>query len=272
MRNLPIRITGLLAGLFCVPAAAAPKGVPAERYVRRPPETRRALAEAKVTELAGTAFRVSGTARTSLKPGDPLGADVEVRTGAGADLRLEISFKDGSLLRLQGDTVVRLAGGERRVELRAGRLLVQADRMVGGVAVWTPLCAFVPEGTTYIVSVDPKGAADLFVLEGAVRVVRPRPAPLHDQQAMVLPGETLHADASAPLGHPVPRDLLKALVEEALVRAYARPLATQARIRDLGDQQRRGVLPGRNERLRREIFWQRPKMRPLDLPDLFRPD
>lgn len=200
-----------------------------------------------------------------LRVGDAVAAREVLRVADEPEARLELRFAEGSLLRLGPGTELSMEATERRVLLRRGRLLVQADRMIGGIAAWTPLVALEPLGTTYVADAAPEGVSVL-VLEGAVQVIRP-PAP---PERVLLPGEVAHIPPrSGPLRTWV-RVLLEALQDEPLVAAFSAPLASLARIRDLADQQRRGLLAGRNERLRRELGWRRPPRKPIVLPELFR--
>jgi ferric-dicitrate binding protein FerR (iron transport regulator) len=238
-----------LALLLAIPAGAAP------------------LSPARVTEQRGSAFRgAPATGATGvLRMGDAAGE--RVRTGPDPGTLLELTFADGSLLRLGPSSDISIDAAERRVSLRAGRLLVHADRMIGGVQVMTRSLVLFPEGTTYLVEITPPSTTRVIVLEGAVRVTRPEPPP---QYAVVLPGEILQVDAAQPFDRPAPQSIHKALGEEPLIRAFTRPLPSHKRMIDLLDQQRRGILAGRNERLRKELYWRRPKLPPIILPELFR--
>lgn len=216
------------------------------------------LGAARVSFLKGMAWRVHGAKeRTPVTVGDTLAADEGLATGAGAETRAELSFADGSLVRLGAETTMRLGAEERGIELRAGRILVQSDRMLGGLGVHTATLRLQPQGTTYLVTLGPEGGTDVAVLEGAVRVAR---ATQEAENGVVLPGETLHVQAKGRPGEtpPVPFALDKALSGDPLIAAPLHPLPSLSRIRTLAGQQRRGVLAGRNERLRSELGWQRP--------------
>ena len=76
--------------------------------------------------------------------------------------------------------------------------------------------------------------------------------------ARVLPGEALHVDTKAPLPAPAVTSIQDALDHEPLIINYPHPFESLDRVRALADQQRRGVLVGRNERLRKELKWVRP--------------
>jgi hypothetical protein len=234
MRILPL----LSVLLFPVVASAGPLGA------------------ARVSFLKGMAWRVHGPKeRIPVAVGDAVAADESLVTGAGAETRAELSFADGSLIRLGAETTVRLGAEERGIELRAGRILVQSDRMLGGLGVRTATLRLDPYGTTYLVTLGTEGGADVAVLEGAVRVAR---APQEAESAFVLSGETLHVQAKERPGQPAPFGIDQALSGDPLIASPLRPLPSLSRIRTQAGQQRRGVLAGRNERLRSELGWQRP--------------
>lgn len=217
----------------------------------------------------------------ALRPGDRIASGEQVRTAAGA--QLELVFADGTILRLGPETAVVLLCEARRCVLLTGRVLVAADRMVGGLGVLTRQAALLPEGTTYLVEVPaaatPGASATVTVLEGAVCACPVEPAgpsgrapaparpgaPTPDR--MVLPGEALSLGTAA--SAPTARDLGGLLKSEPLITGFSRPLPALRTLVDLADQQRRQVLAGRNQRLRREIFWKRPPRPPVKLPDLF---
>lgn len=229
----------------------------------------------------------------ALLRGATVSGEVLIKTAASPPGRVELRFADGSLLRLDQGTTISLLPAQRQIALHAGRLLVVADRMVGGVTVLTAGRAFVPEGTSFLVEADAgpsasgsPAATHLTVLEGAVcactvavaspppnpagqPVLRPTPGALHEQ--MVLPGETWHSAAKSATGPAATPaiDLGLLLRTEPLVSAFPAPLPSLAKIAELADQQRRKLLLGRNARLRREIFWKRPPRAPLRLPALF---
>jgi len=64
------------------------------------------------------------------------------------------------------------------------------------------------------------------------------------------------------------RPLAQALASEPLLTRFATPLPSLPQLTDLSKQQVRGILAGRNQRLRRELFWKRPPRKPLQLPAL----
>lgn len=252
------------------------------------------LGAAEVRELFGGATQqVGAAAPTPLSRGLTVGGELRIQTATPPGGRLELRFADGTLLRLGEATAISLLPSGRQIALHHGRLLVVADRMVGGLTVLTAGRAFVPEGTTYLVEspAGPPGAAGarltrLSVLEGAVcacQVAAPvaapskpgqpvlRPAPFAQRDQMILSGESW-SSADRPAGAtatPQTFDLLATLRSEPLVAAFAAPLPSLSKIAELAEQQRRKILAGRNARLRREIFWRRPPRAPLRLPALF---
>lgn len=263
----------------------------------RPAETLLPLGAAQISELVGDATALGPTARTPLHVGDRVGDGQQVQTAAAA--RLELRFADGTLLRVGPDAALTLLPQLRRVALHRGRVLVAADRMLGGLAVLTRRTALLPEGTTYLAAVTAAGD-ELTVLEGAVcacAVAAPEPTPRPPDPAaatataaaarpilppsrdqMILPGEALLLPSQGPAPGPpkpaaTPRPQVLRLAEllktEPLISGFTRPLPSLRVINDLALLQRRGVLASRNERQRRELFWKRPARAPIKLPPLF---
>lgn len=255
------------------------------------------LGPAEVRELAGEltirdVAAAGAVPMRMLRAGDTLPAGAWLRTSSPSASRVELRFTDGSLLRLGPDTEVSIIAAQRQIILHRGRVLVVADRMVGGIAVLTATRAFLPEGTTYLVDSGPTAASPrptgprLAVLEGAVCACavearpqpaapgKPRPLPQPQREPIVLSGEawTLPSapapGAAPPRPPPLALDLAATLRGEPLLVAFATPLPSLAKITELADQQRRRLLAGRNARLRREIFWKRPPRAPLKLPAL----
>lgn len=262
--------------------ATPPREPPAERIIPLGPAT--------VRELHGSAWAISlprkgqppGTqpSRRQLKVGDKVTAGEQVQTGAPsagaaatapAEDRIQLVFGDQTQLRLAADTLVTLMSDERRCLLGRGRVLVQGDRSLGGLSVWLQRLALLPEGTTYLVELLPsaQGAAQLTVLEGSVSVCPITASntllPATEERT-VLPGEQvlLHEPK---LNRRI-RPLAQALASEPLLTRFATPLPSLPQLTDLSKQQVRGVLAGRNQRLRRELFWKRPPRKPLQLPAL----
>lgn len=260
-------------------------------------ETVISLGVAKVAALTGSATTQAAAARPpagpspapaqapsanpswapprTLRVGDSIGSGEQVKTSTAS--QLELVFADGTLLRLGPASAVVLLPAARRVLLGAGRALVCADRMVGGLTVLTRDAALLPEGTTYLVELaSGAGVSAVSVLEGAVCAcpIEPsvagaaarRPTPTRDR--MVLPGESLPLRSGAGPEAPTARDLGALLKSEPLITGFQRPLPSLRVLVDLADQQRRRVLAARNDRLRREIFWKRPPRAPLKLPEL----
>jgi ferric-dicitrate binding protein FerR (iron transport regulator) len=240
------------------------------------------LGPATVRQLHGSAWRTAAapSARQLLANGATLQTGQRIETAA--DSHLELRFADSSLLRLGPGSAITLLSDQRQVALHCGRLLVAADRMLGSIAVLTQTLALLPEGTTYLVELT--AATDgsppqleLVVLEGAVTAgsviadgAAKRPAaPQRRPELTVFPGERLTVRGSDLPAAPLPDSLTSRLKSEPLLTGFAEPLPSWRHIDDLADQQRRHLLAGRNQRLRRESFWKRPPRPPLKLPPLF---
>lgn len=250
------------------------------------------LGPAELSELHGTAWAwaIDGKEqRRPLRLGDRVGSGQRIELAASDDSHAELRFADGSLVRLGQGTVVSLVLDARQIFLHRGRLLVSGDRMLGGITVLSRRVSFVPQGTTYIVDIqagqqEPEKQGDpqveLLVLEGAVCVCptasgskKALPRPTRDM--IILPGERERLPLRPPVGlglqHPQSDSLTSRMKDEPLLAGFVRPLPTPTllRIEELADQQRRHMLAGRNDRLRREIFWKRPPLPPIKLPELF---
>lgn len=227
------------------------------------------LRAGRVSELGGEASLIGASGRGApLRAGEVVPEGGLLRTGAGAGTRLQIEFPaGGGLLRLGPGAEVGVELAARRVMVRSGRVLLQGDVMVGGLSAVAGEVACVPLGTTYVVEVSGR-VVDVMVLEGAVEVRR---AGWRDPVAVVLPGEGLRVEPGKDAGKPVVRDLRAVLAGDPAVVGYRAPLPTQVRILDLAEQQRRGVLRGRNERLRRELTWRRRPRAKVVLPPPFGP-
>lgn len=125
------------------------------------------LGPAQVRELRGEAWAHSlpPTAPRPLHVADRVGEGQKVQTGAAG--WLELIFADGTLLRVGPAAEVTLMPQQRRVALHRGRVLVAADRMIGGLAVLTRRAALLPEGTTYLAETS-DSSDEVMVLEGVV--------------------------------------------------------------------------------------------------------
>lgn len=125
------------------------------------------LGPAQVRELRGEAWVHSPPPAPprSLHLNDRITDGQKVRTGATG--WLELSFADGTLLRVGPAAEVTLMPQQRRVALHHGRALVAADRMIGGLAVLTRRAALLPEGTTYLAE-SSDASDEVMVLEGVV--------------------------------------------------------------------------------------------------------
>jgi len=104
------------------------------------------------------------------QPGLPLaqlGADLRSRTGQRLQRRLE----DGSQLTLDAQSAVDIdfSVNERRITLRAGKLLVQVSHDPRPLTVYTPFGSVRALGTRFMVAQQPT-ASHVWVLESSVRV------------------------------------------------------------------------------------------------------
>lgn len=230
------------------------------------------LGPAEVSEVAGAAWtRKIGSERRKIQKGERITDWPWIETEPGA--RLELRFADGTLIRLGERTKVTLFPVERRVWLSQGKVLVVGDRMAGGLAVLSELAALLPEGTSYLVEATPKadgktlGKLTVTVVEGAVcacAVAGDAPGgsrPTRD--AMVLPGEQMTVVDLFRRPSPKTVSLAAIVTQEPLWVGFASKLPNSRAVTESLSEQRRGILAGRNARLRREIFWKRPAHPPV---------
>ena len=263
--RLGLRWLGWLVVLLCLQSGLARAG---ERLLP--------LGPAEVSEVSGAVWaRKVGSERRKLQQGERITDWPWIETEPGA--RLELRFADGTLIRLGERTRVTLFPVERRVWLSQGKVLVVGDRMAGGLAVLSDLAALLPEGTSYLVEAVTKadGKADgktlrsvtVTVVEGAVcacAVAGDAPGgsrPTRD--AMVLPGEQMTVVDLFRRSSPKTVSLAAIVTKEPLWVGFASKLPASRAVTESLSEQRRGILAGRNARLRREIFWNRPAPPPV---------
>lgn len=275
----PLYVLSLIQIVVCVGLGAradsAPRtaGGPVPRRERVLP-----LHHLRVTTLGGQLVHQplvgERTAHKSLRQGQSI---VRLAEGdrlftRGPDGHAELLFSDGSRLRLAADTHVTLWPTSRRIELRTGRVLLQADRMLGGLALVTEHWVVSPLGTTYLVEQTEGASATLLVsvLEGAVCMRARSMVPAQDaanesctSDDLVLPGEQreLLPTKAGWQAHTGPLLLDQILSSEPLLSGRVflpLPVAVHKKISGSAGEQRQGLLSRRNDRLRREVFWQRP--------------
>ena len=249
----------------------------AEPLQAQPGERILPLGPAEVFGLQGQAFAIAipekgkQPVRRALQKGEKLTHGQRIDTAETADSRLELRFLDGSVVRLGPSTSVNLLSDVRQMALHRGRLLVAGDRMLGSIAVLTRFRSFFAEGTTYVVALEDYDKnlpprLELIVLEGAVAACPVAPDDTKAVKSKLVPsknwivvhGERLEVRLPPAESKPQNDSLTARLKDEPLIAGFSTRLPTFLRIDDLADQQRRGFLTSRNERLRREIFWKRP--------------
>lgn len=215
---------------------------------REPP-----LGAATIIAIDGSAQH--GSPPSPLHAGDHLKEEDLVYSGPSS--RLALRFSDGTLLRLDSDSTLRIGEASRQIELEHGRVLIHSDLMIGGVRAWAPGIRCNPAGTIYMLESNPTGAT-VTVLDGVVRVSSAPTAP----PILIAPGEQLQGTpkigtSSLQLGTPHEVKLDRLLGSERLLIGWAHELPALHRITEHADEQRRGVLDGRNQRLKRELRWKR---------------
>lgn len=136
-----------------------------------------ARAQATVTALDGSAFRVAGSAETALKVGDAVAPGEAIRVGP--DGRVEAELPDGSVLRLGPDSQLRLdqAGFQTdtqsltfRARMLAGRAWAEVVKLVAGgkFEVETDNGVAGVRGTEFVVEVNRSAGESIEVHDGEV--------------------------------------------------------------------------------------------------------
>jgi quercetin dioxygenase-like cupin family protein len=102
----------------------------------------------------------------SAQVGDVVSGQTGVVTGDQS--RAELKFPDNTLTRLGANSIFRLEGSSRDVELEQGVILMQVPKQLGGARVRTAAITAAVTGTTIMMEYAPGGLIKLIVLEGEV--------------------------------------------------------------------------------------------------------
>lgn len=175
---------------------------------------------ATVTFVQGTAraFAKDKPAGLRLKKGSKLGREHEVRVGEGA--KIEISFPDGTVMRLSEKSRVAMdelhydkntKSKNLKVKLGIGRLWAKVKRLVtpdSSVQITTGNAVAGVRGTVYRVNVAEDQSALVKVYDGSVYVANP---PKDDAGK---PGDRVGAPTPVPGPHEVPPPMHEVTMEE----------------------------------------------------------
>lgn len=164
------------------------------------------------------------------------------RLSTGRESRAELQAPDGTITRLGANTLFAFGDGAREFELEQGSVLFHSPTGRGGGKIRSPAASATVLGTTLIVAATPEGGFKVLVLEGRASVVAARTTRTLEagQLTFVLPGG---GGTGAP-GPPLNFDLARQVKGSQLVNGFARPLASQAKIDQAIEGQRRAVGQG----------------------------
>lgn len=155
------------------------------------------------------------------------------------DARAELEAPDGTITRLGANTLFLFDRATRSMELKRGSLLFHSPTGRGGGNIKSPSAAAAVLGTTIIAATTPDGGFKLLVLEGRAQVDFTNGTQLKldaGQMTFVRPGGTP--------GPAVNFDLARQVKASRLVQGFARPLASQTKIDQAVEGQRRAVGQG----------------------------
>lgn len=156
-------LTLLLAGLGFPAWAADPAVSPPSASPVAPP----VLVELKsgtITYLEGAGGKISGQSQAA-KVGDRLVEKTGLETGSA--LVTEVTFEDGSVMRLGAKTKVSFLSKERAVRLEGGTVLFYSPEGNGGISIQGGEATGQVPGSTVMGTRDAAGNFSLFVLESS---------------------------------------------------------------------------------------------------------
>jgi len=122
------------------------------------------LKSAKITFLKGNGAKISGNTG-SAKAGDTLAESAEIETGT--EPVTEITFEDGSVLRLGEKTKASFVAKERVIRLEQGYLLVSTPEGKGGITVQGGVPSGTVSGSSVMAARDGNNNFSFLVLESS---------------------------------------------------------------------------------------------------------
>ena len=128
------------------------------------PATMVELRSAKVTFVKGSGVKISGSAG-SAKTGDLLSEAAEIETDA--EPVTELTFEDGSVVRLGEKTKISFVSKERILRLEQGYLLASAPEGKGGITVQGGTASGTVAGSSVMAARDGKNNFSFLVLESS---------------------------------------------------------------------------------------------------------
>ena len=160
-----ILIFGLVAGLACPIQALEPEpGAEVPGPASAPAPVLQDLGSGSITFVEGTSVTISGS-NQPVRTGDPFAEKAELETGASP--ATEVTFGDGSVMRLGEKTKVSYSAKERIVRVAQGTVLFHSPPGNGGITLQGEKAAGQVAGSTVIGTQDGSGNFSFLLLEGS---------------------------------------------------------------------------------------------------------
>jgi ferric-dicitrate binding protein FerR (iron transport regulator) len=134
---------------------------------------------------------------------DIVDEDTIVRTGSSS--RTELTFPDGTVVRLAANTTFSLKNGTRDLNLTEGALLIQSPKRANGATIHAATVSAGITGTTSVLEYRP-GVYKFLVLEGTGRLYRPGHM---GDSVLVGPGQLVMGNPNAAVSDPADFDIAR---------------------------------------------------------------
>jgi hypothetical protein len=134
---------------------------------------------------------------------DMVGEDSIVRTGKSS--HAELTFSDGTIVRLAANTAFNFKNGTHALNLGEGAALIEAPKNASGATIHAASVAAAVAGTTSMIEYHP-GVCKFLVLEGTGRLYRPRHL---GDSVLVGPGQLVIGNPNAAVSDPVDFDIAR---------------------------------------------------------------
>jgi hypothetical protein len=154
----------LAAGLICPTWAAEPTPATGGGAESIPAPVLVELQSGKLTFVDGASVKISGSSQPA-KTGDPFVEKAELETGASP--ATEVTFGDGSVMRLGEKTKVSYSAKERIVRVAQGTVLFHSPPGNGGITLQGEKATGQVAGSTVMGTQDGSGNFSFLLLEGS---------------------------------------------------------------------------------------------------------
>jgi FecR-like protein len=134
---------------------------------------------------------------------DMVDEDSIVRTGKSS--HAELTFSDGTIVRLAANTAFNFKNGTHALNLGEGAALIEAPKNASGATIHAASVAAAVAGTTSMIEYHP-GVCKFLVLEGTGRLYRPRHL---GDSVLVGPGQLVMGNPNAAVSDPVDFDIAR---------------------------------------------------------------